>query len=186
MGIDPSGLLFVSDHLRWGRIVHKEIGRHFVASTPLGHRRLSDRSIGRILDLPFSVLKRPDLIDLTVKEVYEIKPFLSAPAGILQLGIYLSLLNYFDPLSSMFPWTAGSHTSYFPPTVLYVEPGVIAIVSPPVEGLIVYKVINTTEIVTTGVAAIAYAKRKAIAHFVITEARLAIDTFVRSRTGIPT
>jgi hypothetical protein len=86
---------------------------------------------------------RPDLTDLGSQEVYEIKPTNSAPLGYVQLAGYLLILNKYDPLHRS--WTPGE--SYSPPTPIPLDQLTIAIVYPPVGGVIIYEVLNLAEIV---------------------------------------
>ena len=107
--------------------MHREIGRDFVDSTQpiLGtHERLSNRAVSTILrQRPGSTtpslgyyLVRPDLIDLTDQELYEIKTVNQKKQGASDLRFYIDSLNAHDP-----GWSEG--TLYEPPSTMLV-PGV--------------------------------------------------------------
>jgi RHS repeat-associated protein len=142
---DPTG--YSLSNLVYGAIVHRKIGENFVQSGP---GRFSDTSIATILGIgvPGGSL-RPDLTDTLSNEVYEIKPTASAPLGYPQLAGYLIVLNMFDPLKRV--WIPGS--TYMPPSPIQLDAGTIAVVYPPLEGVIVYEVLNFVEIL--GLAALA-------------------------------
>ncbi|MBZ4421853.1 RHS repeat-associated core domain-containing protein [Myxococcus sp. RHSTA-1-4] len=132
---DPSGEV---SNLIWGRRVHRDIGTHFVNQSP--GSRVADQSISRILGyrVPFAGRMRPDLTDLGTYEVYEIKPLGSYPEGLAQLTGYVLSLRYFDPAKRH--WDYGS--TYIPPVIMQIEPMVYALVSPPVQGVIIYEVLD--------------------------------------------
>jgi uncharacterized protein RhaS with RHS repeats len=148
--VDPSGLFFcVSDRFS-GQAVHDYIGRDFVASGP---GRFSDQSIGRTLGLRglrgiAGALLRPDLTDVPNKEIYEIKPVLSAAEGYAKMAIYIAALNRLDPAGG---WSPGF--SYNPPSNFYIAPGVQVLVFPPAGGVIIYCLINWTAIFALIIAA---------------------------------
>jgi len=137
-GIDPSGRLFSSPY--HGRRVHYEIGMHFLRTAP-GTQRFYDRRINTILGIkvPWWGWNRPDLIDKTTAEVWEIKPFGAYVAGAAQLGWYLLLLNSNDPAGRT--WKPGI-VSYSPPPMVKIDAWSIAIVSPPIGGVIQYEVLD--------------------------------------------
>ena len=139
---DPSGQFLCISTRAWGTIVHQEIGNHFTAT---GINRLADRTINTILGVSVpGGAKRPDLVDLGSQEVYEIKPVLSAPLGVVQLWGYLNTLNTYDPMGRS--WSGG--WSYFPPPIVNIQaPFVFATVQPPIAGLIVYCAIDTRPII---------------------------------------
>jgi RHS repeat-associated protein len=142
---DPTG--YSLSNLIYGGIVHRKIGEDFVQSGP---GRFSDTSISTILGaaVPGGSL-RPDLTDTLTNEVYEIKPTASAALGYPQLAGYLIVLNRFDPLKRV--WVPGS--TYMAPSPIQLDSGTIAIVYPPVGGVIIYEVLNFIEVL--GLAALA-------------------------------
>jgi hypothetical protein len=85
----------------------------------------------------------PDLVDPTTNEVYEIKPVLSRELGYIQLAGYLLVLNSTDPSKRI--WIPG--VSYIPPAIIEIKPGTIALVSPPVGGVVLYYVVDLVEAV---------------------------------------
>src|SRR5947207_2897839 len=120
--IDPSGYVIISNFI-YGRIVHDEISNDFTSKFPEG---VADRSINNILGtrVVFGAL-RPDLVDLSTHEVWEIKPILTGyAAGSAQLAIYLTVLNTQDPAHHI--WLPGY--SYSPPAVVPIKAGTIAFV----------------------------------------------------------
>lgn len=128
------------------------IGADFEDRVPGG---LSNTSINVILGISglFGTV-RPDLTDVATKEtpgyVYEIKPAGSYLQGVTQLGLYLVLLNSLDPQHRS--WQPG--VSYRPPPILKLkEVGVIAVVSPPIEGVILYQIIDAKELFAVAAAA---------------------------------
>jgi RHS repeat-associated protein len=144
--IDPTGRSL--SNLVYGQIVHDEIGIDFVKGDPKD--RFSDTAISIILGVPVPLGSlRPDLTDRATQQVYEIKPTASAALGYPQLAGYLIVLNKYDPLKRV--WIPG--VTYLPPPVIQLGGGVIALVSPPAGGVIVYEVLNPVEIL--GLAAIA-------------------------------
>lgn len=135
-GIDPDGNDLVSNFI-YGKKVHDFIGADFVKSGP---RRVYNQSIGVTLGLLQAVLKRPDLVDIKNHQVYEIKPILSAPLGASQLLKYLVLFRYFDSTAG---WGLGTAQNYPDmPTVVPLGFGAEALVSPAVDGLIIYRVVD--------------------------------------------
>jgi hypothetical protein len=142
---DPTGRSL--SNLVYGGIVHTKIGQDFISGGPA---RFSDTSVNTILgtSIPLGGL-RPDLTDVATQQVYEIKPFASSALGYPQLAGYLILLNKYDPLKRV--WVPG--TTYLPPQRIDLGGGVIALVEPPVGGVIVYEVFDPVEIL--GLAAIA-------------------------------
>lgn len=150
-GSDPTGLVFWTPY--HGIIVHQKIGRHFEKSS--SNDRLSDRTINTILRTKVELwgLNRPDLTDRTTCEVYEIKPVGMLTVGQAQLGWYLLLLNSFDPLKRF--WTPG--ITYFPPSVVDINPLSIALVAPPVAGVIQYEIVDLPTIIA-GVMAYQFAE----------------------------
>jgi RHS repeat-associated protein len=142
---DPTGRSL--SNFVYGQIIHREIGIDFIEGGP---DRFSDIAINTLLSvkIPLGSL-RPDLTDLATQQVYEIKPTASTALGYPQLAGYLIILNKFDPLKRV--WIPG--TTYFPPPVIQLGGGVIARVSPPAGGVIVYEIFNPVEIL--GLAAIA-------------------------------
>jgi RHS repeat-associated protein len=138
---DPSGHDPLSAAIN-GQLVHKIIGNHFVAN---GAGRIYGPSVGKILSLNLpgmyfpTIALFPDLVDMGTKEIYEIKPLLSFPEGVLQLAGYIEVFNYFDPAKG---WRAGSEFSYVPPSRIDLNYGAWAIVYPPRAGVILYDVVD--------------------------------------------
>src|SRR6185437_14350604 len=145
---DPTGKS-VSNFF-YGKIVHDKIGDDFVSEDP--ENRYYDRAINTILgaSVPGGSI-RPDLVDMTTEEVYEIKPTNSAPLGYVQLAGYLIILNKFDPQHRT--WVPGA--TYFPPTPIQLDSLTFALVSPPAGGVIIYEVLNGLEILSLVALAIA-------------------------------
>jgi hypothetical protein len=79
--------------------------------------------------------KLPDILDVTLGEVYEIKPRADATAGLIQLH-----RNYLTPLAETGLTRYRAGTSWPVPPVLPVPPGALALFSQ-VPGLIVYDVV---------------------------------------------
>ena len=142
---DPSGNDAVSNMIFGGR-VHSLLGVDFAGKT--AGRGIVDTRIDRILKLPNTVpifgSVRPDLTDPLTFEVYEIKPVGSFVEGRVQLEFYIQMLKFLDPLKR--PWMAGA--SYDPMHYLPLGYGSFAVVSPPVNGVILYDVVNIPLIVT--------------------------------------
>jgi RHS repeat-associated protein len=147
-GLDPSGHLFVST-LAYGEIVHDAIGADFEARVPGG---IYDKSVKKILGLDFGALGRPDLTDTLNHLGYEIKPVGSAALGAAQLAGYLVFLTMLDHGRNV--WLPGE--LYFPPTAIRINAHAIALVSPPIAGVIIYEVIDDVEILGLVSAAIGY------------------------------
>ncbi|HEY2584847.1 MAG TPA: hypothetical protein VGI81_03660, partial [Tepidisphaeraceae bacterium] len=150
--IDPSGNLF--SNLIFGNEVHRLIGADFTSRTPGG---LSDKSFSFILKpikVRFVGRFRPDLVSPRTGEVYQIKPEGSFLDGSLVLTRDVAILRGFD--SGHVPaWHRGS--TYLPPRVLHLGPLTIALVEPPVAGVILYEVIDFREILVA--SALVYAAR---------------------------
>ena len=135
--LDPSGYAFIVSNLIYGREVHREIGLHFSAHAG---EPFVDQRIDAILGLPRSswTSSRPDLVDRSAGDVYEIKPAGSYVFGRAQLEFYLLQLNAFDPFRRK--WYAGGE--YSPPRVLPLDFGTFALVSGPIDGVILYSVVD--------------------------------------------
>ena len=145
--IDPSGHLLST--LAYGQAVHDAIGEDFELKVPGG---IYDLSVKSILGIKFPGLRlRPDLTDTINHLGYEIKPAGSAAQGAAQLAGYLFALTYFDPNKNV--WLPGE--LYLPPTLIELNSHAVALVSPPIAGVIVYEVIDEVEI--TGIVAAATA-----------------------------
>lgn len=82
-----------------------------------------------------------DLADLTTHEIYEIKSvnqqILAAPT----VALYLFILNLNDPVNL---WTPGY--TFLPRPVYPVNPTTVAVVTPPSGGVILYKLIDATDL----------------------------------------
>jgi len=146
-GLDPSGHLF--SNAAYGQTVHRLIGADFAARVPGG---ISSESIGGILDLDFGARGIPDLVDPFNHLGYEIKPVGSAALGAAQLGGYLLFLTMLDRGRNV--WLPGE--LYLPPTAIWINPHAVALVSPPIAGVIIYEVIDEVEILGMVSAAIGY------------------------------
>jgi RHS repeat-associated protein len=146
-GADPTGLVFWTPY--HGTILHQKIGWDFRNSS-FNLLYANYVNINTILGTRLSLfgLQRPDLVDMVTNEVYEIKPTGMYITGAAQLGWYLLLLNSFDPLHRV--WKPG--ITYIPKPMIEVYPGCVALVSPPVAGVIQYEVIDMPTIVSFVVA----------------------------------
>jgi hypothetical protein len=134
--IDPTGRTL--DDLFYGNRVHNFIGYDFLSKrTGVG---VYDQSLSNILetDIPLGGLLRPDLVDMEINEVYEIKPLLSAAGGYAQLWIYLGLMHLYDPEKR--EWHPGN--TYLPPKIVPIDLFAVAKVFPPEGGVILYQVID--------------------------------------------
>jgi len=96
----------------------------------------------------------PDLTDWENHEIYEIKPLLEYPVGLLQLAGYLAVFNYFDKDNH---WGPGNKYNYMPPTRIELGLGAYALVNAPDAGVITYDVVDwpARALVTIGVIATA-------------------------------
>ena len=143
---DPTGRSL--SNFVYGDIVHDVLGADFTAEDPI--YRYYDKSINTVLGafVPGGSLE-PDLVDKATQEVYEIKPVASTALGYSQLAGYLIVLNRFDPLRRT--WIPGG--TYLPRSVVQLGGGVIAFVSPPAGGVIIYEVFNPVEILGLAVMA---------------------------------
>jgi hypothetical protein len=127
-----------------GIFVHNALYKNFLdSSQPIlsTHERLANRAISTILvyraqltGQSYSVpsysyaLTRPDLIDLTDQELYEIKTRRGASTGAAELVWYTTNLNLHDP-----GWSAG--TLYIPPSTMQIPAvGWIEVDSPTTQG----------------------------------------------------
>jgi len=130
---DPSG--YITDLVLaalYGQRVHELIGDHFEITTG----GISNRSINTIIGVRNYL--RPDLVNVLTGEVYEIKPTASFAEGVLQLTVYLGILNILDPEKRR--WVPGF--SYFPPPLLRLTNLTVALVQVPIVGVITYQVRN--------------------------------------------
>jgi len=149
---DPTGMVVCFSNLFFGQEIHRKIAEHFRATVPFG---ISGPAIGTILGVALDPLF-PDLVDMMgsasppfqYPQVYEIKPVLSAAAGLVQLQGYLTILNTFDPQRRH--WVPGQ--TYVPPTPIAITAGVFAFVFPPTAGLIVYCPVDLRGLVFLAVA----------------------------------
>jgi RHS repeat-associated protein len=153
-GWDPSGRILVSSFV-YGQKIHDEIGDYFMMMYG-NDNAYYDKSINVILGSGYTMgSARPDLaentIDLKIGKVYEIKPWNSYLQGITQLQYYLILLNSLDPNKNERKWISGN--DFIPPSVIPLDSRTLAIVMPPVSGVIIYYVLNSTELNSIGSAA---------------------------------
>ncbi len=132
--------------------MHEEVGLDFEASGPNRHADL-DRQGGRLTILrilrdadglvnghrPFNAL-RPDLADYDQRDIYEIKPKHLLGKGLLEVWGYQAILN--TARGQTHHWNLGS--DYIPPGVVALTSREIAIVHPPINGVITYEVVNWT------------------------------------------
>ncbi|HWQ91673.1 MAG TPA: RHS repeat-associated core domain-containing protein [Clostridia bacterium] len=149
---DPSGHNPLSAAIN-GQLVHKIIGRDFMAKVPGG---ISGPAVSTVLGGLYpgtyfpTILMFPDLIDVQGKQIYEIKPFPRWLDGKLQLTMYVGAFNFFDPAKG---WTAGS--TYMPPSKIYLGALAWAIVYQPSGGVIMYDVIDVPALVMVSAGAVA-------------------------------
>lgn len=145
-GTDPTGLVFWTPY--HGIRVHNEIGYHFRQTSI--NDRLYNRRINTILKkrVPLWGWDRPDLIDKTTAEVYEIKPMGTYIAARAQLGWYLLLLNTYDPQHRV--WKPG--VTYMPPSMVKIDLMSFAFVHPPQNGVILYEPFDARPIVAFVIA----------------------------------
>ena len=112
----------------------------------------------------------PDLVDISTKEVYEIKPVgVGVAEGYAQLAGYLQLFNYFDPAKN---WKPGS--IYSPPKEITIDPLNVAFVSPPERGVIIYKIFSVKQ----------FAKRRAVNVAVSNNADIEDSVGISTLTGL--
>ena len=148
-GVDPSGHFLLSSII-YGNRVHQIVGEDFEAKVPGG---ISDQSVKRILglDIPGALL-RPDLADTFNHLVYEIKPVGSEALGWAQVTGYAVALTLLDPERNI--WVPGE--LYIPPPAIGLNGHAVALVSPPVGGVIIYEVLDTVEVLGLVTSALAY------------------------------
>jgi hypothetical protein len=88
----------------------------------------------------------PDLVDLTHKEVYEIKPlsFGGTAAGAIQLGTYVLALNQLDPTGG---WGVAIGPEHYNSSQVFftTRPFAAVTVFPPVFGMIYYEAVSPTQ-----------------------------------------
>jgi RHS repeat-associated protein len=139
--VDPSGLLPA-----WleGVFVHNELYKDFLNSSQSilsTHERLANRAISTVLVYRAQLtgqsystpsysyaLTRPDLIDLTDQDLYEIKTRRGASTGATELTWYINKLNRHD-----LGWSEG--TLYIPPATMQIPTvGWIEVDPPTTEG----------------------------------------------------
>lgn len=138
---DPSGK-FVSTIL-YGNIVHAEVTEQFLGEfrPPDG---VADTAIDAILgtDAGINGLLRPDLVSRSTGEVYEIASVLGSEVRFWKVLDEVYTMNKYDPLKRA--WRSG--TSFIPDALIKLDALTFAIVYPPVEGVILYSVVNAGEI----------------------------------------
>jgi RHS repeat-associated protein len=142
--IDPSG--YVS--LNQGKQVHDKIEQHFISQDSIS--RDTEQTIRKILlrskgyyspRRPLNSLT-PDLVDFSQRDIYEIKTTKGLLVGFGKMHLYLDTLNRQDPF-----WHAGS--DYVPPFVIPmtgIYSGNVAIVKPPILGVVSYDIIETQKL----------------------------------------
>jgi RHS repeat-associated protein len=143
--VDPSGKQGLSTTV-YGNIVHKILEDDFLDYLEEEeHEGFVEENIGAILgkNIPLGLGGLiPDMVDLTAKEIYEIKSAPSAPEGAAKIALYLYALNRFD--KSKGKWKGG--TSFRPRAEIRLSPVTIAFVTPPILDLIVYEVTDIFEL----------------------------------------
>lgn len=102
------------------------------------------RGVANIPSWPWG-LARPDLIDLSAQQLYEIKPVHLEALGRAELSYYLGVLNSWDP-----GWIEGF--SYRPTLRLPIGVDIVTVL-PPRNGVILYSRAHTPELVAIGVVA---------------------------------
>jgi len=148
--VDPSGLS-ASIFMDWGKEVHEYLYSDFTRYCGPSCAR-TDLAIGKILSTGGSNV-RPDLVDICDRHVYEIKTVLEFIPGIAQVEGYVDTMNQLDPSAKANPWKIGG--PYVPPSVVPLEGGSFAIVSPPDYGVITYHVIDMRSLMLAAAGAIA-------------------------------
>lgn len=145
--VDPLGKYFSTPYHGWR--VEQEIFPHFRAAAPLNDR-LTNRRINTILGtkVKWWGWDRPDLVDRTSGEVWEIKPLGRYTIARGQLLWYLYLLNTNDPLKRV--WRPGM--SYVPPSTVPIDAMSFAVVFPPKNGIIEYEVFDVRPTIALVVA----------------------------------
>jgi RHS repeat-associated protein len=143
--VDPSGRLPLSNTV-YGDIVHEIIEDDFLnyleATDQAG---LVETNISGVLgkNVPLGLGELiPDMVNLTTKEIYDIKAIASAAAGATKIELYLYALNRFDPRKTK--WRGGM--TFRPRSIIRLTSVTLALVAPPVFGLITYEVVDTFEI----------------------------------------
>jgi RHS repeat-associated protein len=152
--IDPSGLVgfLTRDKLKeLGNNIHETIGRDFILNHPLRRADLPGKNNGlsilKILtqadDLPngnpLANMLQPDLADYATREIYEIKSRSQFSEGTMKMLLYIAALNRAPGQTN--EWEEGSSYTYtHNPIVL--NYGKIAIVHPPVSGVITYSLLD--------------------------------------------
>jgi len=140
--VDRGGRSATPQEGLWGTELHNQIYLRFEAWLgQVGHEGITNSAIATILGIANSELEgvydRPDLVDLTTGEVYEIKPvwlYLEAEGDLIH---YTSLLTKYDPTASRV-WSWGVS---FDATGTYpLAPNVQADVEPTEDGMILYTI----------------------------------------------
>src|SRR5262249_2408994 len=105
---------------------------------------------------------RPDLADnvtlasFGIGQVYEIKSVYSAAAAVAQNARDVAILNAFTAFSAQkLIWIPGF--TYLAPPVVPISPTTIAFISQPAPGIILYCIVNTTELLLLAALALAAA-----------------------------
>lgn len=145
--LDPSGHETLKTKL--GKELHKKLGEMFVGKNHAF--RFSSRAISTIsnelgIRIPDKFVRwLPDLVDISTKEIYEIKPMSAyGLSGVFQLWGYIWAFNEIDRTGG---WHPGS--SWSPPRFVRLSLG-FAFVSPPVGGMIFYDVETIQDIAKKG------------------------------------
>jgi hypothetical protein len=135
-----------------GKEVHRKIGQQSVSTTPPDQFRLTGQSVLPLLGLPLLGLPNPesggkdpsfgisrlfpDLVDLTHKEVHEVKPLSvkGLATGVVQLARYPSTLNGLDLSGG---WGVASGAKHYNSAAAFftTRPFADVLVMPPVLGV---------------------------------------------------
>jgi len=154
---DPTGNLTILDRMLAGQAVHTYIGNDFEARTG----GISNNAIATIVSYLFeedsnAVYLRPDLVDPSTRQVYEIKTVKGAAAGVLQLANYIKELNAATPPDALGPWKPGI-TYQAPEEVPIYYLNLDASVNPTNAGIISYELIDNGHGGITGLVEVALA-----------------------------
>ncbi len=155
--IDPAGNLTFLDRMLAGQAVHTYIGNDFVARTG----GISNNAMATIVSYLFdddssAVYLRPDLVDPSTRQVYEIKTVKGAAAGAIRLANYIKELNAATPPDALGPWKPGI-TYQAPSEVPIYYLNLDASVNPTEGGIITYDLIDSGHGGITGLVAVALA-----------------------------
>ncbi len=152
--IDPSGEVSLID----GALVNNLIGNFFILGDPINRRvdyipgpKYTLNMLRGELGLarrgaPGNRL-RPDLTDLGVRQLYEIKTVREFSQGVAQLQEYLTLINYDLALAKPAEPRFSPGTAYTPPSTWVIPPIKIVTINPPNQGVITYDITDYTTVI---------------------------------------